>query len=382
MSRRKDNSRLVATASKDDLEIRLKTVVYDIDGKAILQYRADSRHIAELVSLRGMTLSDIFSPESNGQNIYSLALTPVQNDLLVKIGQYAIDVIINGPKNPMDRISKARNKKDFYEEEFKKRGFVAEAVTIDDTLDDNEITQYQETGERRSTSGRKLTPEEERKIFRRFDWLRYRLMIAGEHLKKYKDKFGVLKEIGDLEAQITETRDQIARHNTALVISLATKTRTNDFDELVSEGNMALFRAINRFEYKRGFKFSTYACSSIIKAFCRSFGNERRYREHNLIEFDPSLEKPDILETKREEEESYHLGLLRNILENGGAGLNESESTVLKQRFYPGEDGKRKTLGELGKMIGISKERVRQIQNKGLKKLREALEGRLQAVRV
>ena len=74
---------------------------------------------------------------------------------------------------------------------------------------------------------------------------------------------------------------------------MAKRTRMGDVDfgELVSEGNMALLRAVEKFDIGRGFKFSTYACRAILKAFSRIAMKTNRYRQAFPTEFDPTMEK-------------------------------------------------------------------------------------------
>ncbi len=82
---------------------------------------------------------------------------------------------------------------------------------------------------------------------------------------------------------------------------MAKRTRMSevDFADLVSEGNMALLRAVDKFDAGRGYKFSTYACRAILKAFSRQGMKLSKYRQRFPTDFDPKLEKSNFLETKR-----------------------------------------------------------------------------------
>merc|ERR1711879_833309 len=97
-------------------------------------------------------------------------------------------------------------------------------------------------------------------------------------------------------------REQIAETNLALVLAMAKRTRMSevDFSDLVSEGNMALLRAVDKFDVGRGFKFSTYACRAILKAFSRSGMKHTRYRQMFPADFDPKMERSDYMERCRE----------------------------------------------------------------------------------
>ncbi|MEZ6241833.1 MAG: sigma factor [Phycisphaerales bacterium] len=79
---------------------------------------------------------------------------------------------------------------------------------------------------------------------------------------------------------------------------MAKRTRMSevDFADLVSEGNMALLRAVDKFDAGRGFKFSTYACRAILKAFSRQGMKLSKYRQRFPTDFDPKLEESDYLE--------------------------------------------------------------------------------------
>jgi RNA polymerase primary sigma factor len=180
-------------------------------------------------------------------------------------------------------------------------------------------------------------------------------------------------------------REVIAGVNMPLVLAMAKRTRLMclDYNELVSEGNFALLRSIDKFDCSRGFKFSTYACRAILKSFSRVAMRAARYRGQFPTEFDPFLEKSDFSERKRDDTASLCVEEIRDILLRNRAELNDMEQTVIRERFAltGGQDGtaKPKTLEQVGELIGVTKERVRQIQNKALRKIRLTLEDSLAA---
>jgi RNA polymerase primary sigma factor len=193
-------------------------------------------------------------------------------------------------------------------------------------------------------------------------------------------------------ARVEETRSAIVQANMPLVLAMAKRARLGgvDFAELISEGNMALLRSVDKFDCSRGFKFSTYACRAIIKSFSRVTMRTSRYRGHFPTEFDPSLEKSDYADRCRTVEESNCVDDLRTIMSRNLAALNQIEQTVIRERFALDAAGREaaesetqpatpKTLEEVGRIIGVTKERVRQIQNRALAKLRSALEERILA---
>ena len=182
-------------------------------------------------------------------------------------------------------------------------------------------------------------------------------------------------------AQAITARCDIVQANVPLVLAMAKRTRLGNIDyaELISEGNMALLRSVDKFDCARGFKFSTYACRAILKSFSRVAMKASRYRGRFPTEFDPSLEKSDFLDQQRLGVEADCVDELRGILSSNTAELNDVEVKVLQARFALGQiesapgDGP-KTLEQVGLLIGVTKERVRQIQNRALAKLRSKLQ--------
>jgi RNA polymerase sigma factor (sigma-70 family) len=232
-----------------------------------------------------------------------------------------------------------------------------------------------------------LSAKEERALFLQFNYCRFRVAQLREQLKDQEtvdpDK---ARELLDWHRYAEQYRDQIAQTNLALVLAMAKRTRMNevDFADLVSEGNMALLRSVDKFDVSRGFKFSTYACRAILKAFSRAGVKFSKYRQMFPTDFDPKLEKSDYLEQKRDQEEEDSIDEIRQIVKNNRAELSDIEQEVIEHRFAikqkPGEHQPTKkkdqpmTLEQVGKIIGVTKERVRQIQNKALEKIRFTLE--------
>ena len=156
-------------------------------------------------------------------------------------------------------------------------------------------------------------------------------------------------------------------------LAMAKRTRlvSIDFNDLVSEGNLALLRSIEKYDCARGFKFSTYACRAILKSFSRVAMRMSRYRGRFPTELDPSMEKSTFVETKRGLVEQDCVDELKEILIKNLAKLSDVESTVIKERFAIGQavdngSRKAKTLEQVGTIIGVTKERVRQIQTQGV----------------
>lgn len=229
-----------------------------------------------------------------------------------------------------------------------------------------------------------LTAAEERALFLKFNYARYRVYKL---LEAHAGKRMPLQAIRDLlrwQTKAQHTRSEITQLNVPLVLAMAKRTRMSqvDFSDLVSEGNLALLRSVDKFDASRGFKFSTYACRAILKAFSRVAVKTTQYRGRFPTEFDPALERSAHTEHCREELEADCAYELRDIVLRNRAGLTDVEQTVLNARFCldrpkDAEPLPNLTLEEVGRLIGVTKERVRQIQKKAMAKLRIVLEERM-----
>ncbi|MEM1355266.1 MAG: sigma-70 family RNA polymerase sigma factor [Planctomycetota bacterium] len=237
-----------------------------------------------------------------------------------------------------------------------------------------------------------LTAKEERALFLQFNYCRYRVcLIREELLDRPNLDLELAEEMLRWYRKAEAYRDQIAQTNLALVLAMAKRTRMSevDFADLVSEGNMALLRATDKFDAGRGFKFSTYACRAILKAFSRAGMKLSKYRSIFPTGFDPEFERSDYMETKRAGHEGDCAEEVRRIVETNQAELSHIEQQVIKHRFQlvapdvlnepkppiTRNDGKPLTLQQVGQIIGVTKERVRQIQNRAMEKIRGEIEG-------
>lgn len=250
--------------------------------------------------------------------------------------------------------------------------------------------------------------------------------IGRVPLLSAEDEIGLAKRIeqGDEEA-----KRRLAEANLRLVVSIAKRYvgRGMLFLDLIQEGNMGLIKAVEKFDYDKGFKFSTYATWWIRQAITRAIADQARTiripvhmvetinklirvsrqllqelgreptPEEIAKEMDLSTDKvreimkiaqePVSLETPIGEEDDSHLGdfiedqealapadaaayeLLKEQLEDVLDTLTEREENVLRLRFGL-DDGRTRTLEEVGKVFGVTRERIRQIEAKALRKLR------------
>jgi len=226
-----------------------------------------------------------------------------------------------------------------------------------------------------------LSSEQEQHLFKRFNFARRE---TSRILSAYAGKTltpVVTRRLLAWGHRVLVCRGVIVRLNMPLVLAMAKRTKLNhvDFNEMISEGNMALLRSVEKFDCARGFKFSTYSCRAILKSFSRVAMRASRYRGQFPTEFDPAMERSDHADRMREQVEKDCVDELKDILVENMAGLSNVERTVICERFaigkaLIGDDPSPKTLEQVGLIIGVTKERVRQIQNKALKKIRVALE--------
>ncbi len=230
----------------------------------------------------------------------------------------------------------------------------------------------------RNTGTVLLSAAEERVLFLQYNFARYRVRELQAEIGPNEPTEEQARELLRWFRTAHRYREQIAETNLALVLAMAKRTRMSevDFADLVSEGNMALLRSVDKFDCGRGFKFSTYACRAILKAFSRQGMKLSKYRQRFPTDFDPAMEKSNHLETVRRDRELDAAAEVKHIVLSNEADLSEVEKTVIFHRF--GLEGDENipplTLEQVGQIIGVTKERVRQIQNKALEKIRLTVE--------
>ena len=272
-----------------------------------------------------------------------------------------------------------------------------------------------------------LTPEEELSLAKR--------MADGETAKEQLEKIGeeidedTKKQIDLLIADGEKAKKSLAEANLRLVVSIAKRYvgRGMLFLDLIQEGNLGLIKAVDKFDYTKGYKFSTYATWWIRQAITRAIADQARTiripvhmvetinklvrvsrqlvqelgreptpeelaKELNMPvdkvrEISKISQEPVSLETPIGEEEDSHLGdfipdedapapseaasfvLLKEQLGAVLETLSEREAKVLRLRFGL-DDGRARTLEEVGKEFDVTRERIRQIEAKALRKLR------------
>lgn len=219
-----------------------------------------------------------------------------------------------------------------------------------------------------------LRAKQEKTLFLRYNYAKYRLSKLPHHRISSRAS-RIRQEAATWRKRAESTRDQIVHANLPLVPSMAQRYAPSgvEFEDLVSEGNMALLRAIEHFDVSRGFKFSTYACRAIVSCFHRLGAKSQRYRKHVPVNFDPEWQEGDAIDRRHNQQLDSAVASVREVVLRNRADLTGTELAVLLGRFPILAGGTRLTLAQLGKQVGVSNERVRQIEGACLLKLREAM---------
>lgn len=220
-----------------------------------------------------------------------------------------------------------------------------------------------------------LTREQEAHLFRKYNYLKYKAAKLRGELDPVQPKSSLMDEIESLHQQAVGTKNEIARANLRLVVSIAKRHVTPDqnFFELVSDGNMSLLRAIEKFDFARGNKFSTYASWAIMKNFARTIPGEFKHRDRFRTSQDELFAatqehrgNPMIEEGQQNQREVQIERILRR--------LDEREQKIIIHRFGLDHAQEPQTLKEVGATLGVTKERIRQIEARALSKLRQAVQ--------
>jgi RNA polymerase primary sigma factor/RNA polymerase sigma factor len=218
-----------------------------------------------------------------------------------------------------------------------------------------------------------LTREQEAHLFQKMNYLKYQARRLRDTLDINRPKVRLMDRIEALYEESVATKNQIIRANLRLVVSIAKRyvDPAADFFDLVSDGNMSLMRAAEKFNVSLGNKFSTYASWAIMKNFARTIPSELRRRDRFCTGHSEVFSSAEDLHANQYEQESAQLlreSHVKRILKR----LDAREQQIVACRFGLIRGQEPLTLKEIGAGMGISKERVRQIQSRAMGKLKKA----------
>jgi RNA polymerase primary sigma factor len=216
-----------------------------------------------------------------------------------------------------------------------------------------------------------LSREQEAHLFRKMNYLKRLAARLRDHIDPHRPATADLDEVERLQAEAQELRNHIVESNLRLVFAVVKRRLRpgHDRSERVSDGQFALLLAADRFDCTRGTRFSTYATWAIFNELARYDRRERRHRcNRRFAPVQESFTASGTAGAKHELAEDQ--GRRRAVVERWLDRLDGRERRILASRHGIG-GGPERTLKEIGRDLGISKERVRQLEGRAQDKLRK-----------
>ncbi len=215
-----------------------------------------------------------------------------------------------------------------------------------------------------------LTKEQEQHLFRQMNFLKHKARKLRESLDPARARIQDIRQIEEVQDRATAVKDQLVACNMRLVVSIAKRHsgQIDNFFELLSDGNMSLLRAVEKFDFSRGNKFSTYASWAIMKNFARSIPEEKRRQERyvtgkeELFDTAPDTRTDEYEVVSSAEQDASRVNRLLDY-------LDPRERQIIRMRAGL-DNAEGMTLEEIGQELGITKERVRQLNVRIMNKLR------------
>lgn len=227
-----------------------------------------------------------------------------------------------------------------------------------------------------------LTAEVERDLFRQMNYCKFRANALRARINPDAPDRGLIDTAERFVQAANEIRDRIVQANMRLVISIVKKfvTPNYSFDEMLSDGIMSLLQAVDKFDYDRGFRFSTYAYRAISRNAYRAIAERQKDQRRFTTGSEESVvEKPEESSASSLTDGAWES--LRSSMAEMLDQLDRRERFILRGRYALGSHRKVRTFQSLADKLGVSKERVRQLEQRALAKLRNlAAQSRLDDV--
>ncbi|MDF1743954.1 MAG: sigma-70 family RNA polymerase sigma factor [Gimesia sp.] len=216
-----------------------------------------------------------------------------------------------------------------------------------------------------------LTVDAERNLFRRMNYFKFKANVLRSQLDPAAPDEYKINKIDQYLSEALNSRAHLIRSNMRLVVSIVKKCVTPhvSFDELLSDGIWSLIKAADKFDYSRGFRFSTYAYHAISNFAYRKIADQRKTNvrfmpaTHSSMLDEASEQSKPVMDVRIWQEMSELLAKTMNH-------LDEREQLIIEGRFALGDQHNVRTFQSLADELGISKERVRQLEKRAVAKLR------------
>ncbi|RMF38209.1 MAG: sigma-70 family RNA polymerase sigma factor [Planctomycetota bacterium] len=260
-------------------------------------------------------------------------------------------------------------------------GYTGSAAEVDQVLEtieggDECIHQHNlPTHLKQLCEARLLSAEQERLLFREMNFLKYRASEWQRAVASGCDSPDLVLMAERALARAVRIRDCLIRSNLRLVISIIKKfvSPRVTFDELLSEGIVVLLQAVEKFDYSRGFRFSTYAFRAVSRHVYRYSTNAIRERQRCATDSD-GWAAEQISDDGSTPADERLWDNLRQMLQQYTQHLDRREQFVIRSRYALGLHRRVRTFQSLADILGVSKERVRQIEQRAVRKLRRMAE--------